>query len=34
MEHEHSEQAIAKRLSGAPSFSYLRDWGYGASTVP
>jgi hypothetical protein len=29
MEHEHSEQAIAKRLSGAPSFSYLRDWVYG-----
>ena len=29
MEHEHSEQAIARRLSGAPSFSYLRDWVYG-----
>jgi vacuolar iron transporter family protein len=29
MEHEHSEHAIAKRLSGAPSFSYLRDWVYG-----
>jgi vacuolar iron transporter family protein len=29
MEHEHSEQAIAERLSGAPSFSYLRDWVYG-----
>jgi VIT1/CCC1 family predicted Fe2+/Mn2+ transporter len=29
MEHEHSEQAIARRLSGAPAFSYLRDWVYG-----
>jgi hypothetical protein len=29
MEHEHSEQAIAQRLSGAPSSSYLRDWVYG-----
>jgi VIT1/CCC1 family predicted Fe2+/Mn2+ transporter len=29
MEHEHSAQAIAKRLAGAPSFSYLRDWVYG-----
>jgi vacuolar iron transporter family protein len=29
VEHEHSEQAIAQRLSGAPSFSYLRDWVYG-----
>jgi VIT1/CCC1 family predicted Fe2+/Mn2+ transporter len=29
MEHEHSEQAIAERLSGAPSLSYLRDWVYG-----
>jgi VIT1/CCC1 family predicted Fe2+/Mn2+ transporter len=29
MEHEHSKQAIARRLSGAPSFSYLRDWVYG-----
>jgi vacuolar iron transporter family protein len=29
MEHEHSAHAIAKRLSGAPSFSYLRDWVYG-----
>ena len=29
MEHEHSVQAIARRLSGAPAFSYLRDWVYG-----
>ena len=29
MEHEHSKQAIANRLSGAPSLSYLRDWVYG-----
>jgi VIT1/CCC1 family predicted Fe2+/Mn2+ transporter len=29
MEHEHSEQAIAQRLSGTPSLSYLRDWVYG-----
>jgi VIT1/CCC1 family predicted Fe2+/Mn2+ transporter len=29
MEHEHSAQAIARRLSGAPAFSYLRDWVYG-----
>jgi vacuolar iron transporter family protein len=29
MEHEHSEQAIARRLSRAPAFSYLRDWVYG-----
>jgi VIT1/CCC1 family predicted Fe2+/Mn2+ transporter len=29
MEHEHSAQAIAKRLSASPSFSYLRDWVYG-----
>jgi VIT1/CCC1 family predicted Fe2+/Mn2+ transporter len=29
MEHEHSKQAIAARLSGAPSLSYLRDWVYG-----
>jgi hypothetical protein len=29
MEHEHSAQAIASRLSGAPAFSYLRDWVYG-----
>src|ERR671918_524867 len=29
MEHEHSKQAIARRLSGAPSSSYLRDWVYG-----
>jgi VIT1/CCC1 family predicted Fe2+/Mn2+ transporter len=29
MEHEHSAQAIAKRLSGAPALSYLRDWVYG-----
>ena len=29
MEHEHSKQAIARRLAGAPSLSYLRDWVYG-----
>jgi VIT1/CCC1 family predicted Fe2+/Mn2+ transporter len=29
MEHEHSTQAIARRLASAPSFSYLRDWVYG-----
>jgi vacuolar iron transporter family protein len=29
MEHDHSKQAIARRLSGAPTFSYLRDWVYG-----
>jgi VIT1/CCC1 family predicted Fe2+/Mn2+ transporter len=29
MEHEHSRQAIARRLSAAPRVSYLRDWVYG-----
>lgn len=29
MEHEHSAQAIAQRLSTAPALSYLRDWVYG-----
>jgi VIT1/CCC1 family predicted Fe2+/Mn2+ transporter len=29
MEHEHSAQAIARRLAEAPSLSYLRDWVYG-----
>jgi vacuolar iron transporter family protein len=29
MEHEHSAQAIAKRLARAPAVSYLRDWVYG-----
>jgi vacuolar iron transporter family protein len=29
MEHEHSAQAIARRLSRAPAVSYLRDWVYG-----
>jgi VIT1/CCC1 family predicted Fe2+/Mn2+ transporter len=29
MEHEHSAQAIARRLAGAPALSYLRDWVYG-----
>jgi VIT1/CCC1 family predicted Fe2+/Mn2+ transporter len=29
MEHEHSKRAIARRLAGAPAFSYLRDWVYG-----
>jgi hypothetical protein len=33
MEHEHSRQAIARRLSGAPAFSYLRDWVDGAITT-
>lgn len=29
LEHSHSPQAIADRLSGGPSVSYLRDWIYG-----
>ena len=29
MEHDHSEEAIAERLAGAPELSYLRDWVYG-----
>lgn len=29
MEHEHSPEAIRKRLSDGPSHSYLRDWVYG-----
>lgn len=27
--HEHSPEAIAKRLKAGPSLSYLRDWVYG-----
>ena len=29
MEHEHSVDAIRKRLGGRPHQSYLRDWVYG-----
>lgn len=29
MEHEHSREAIARRLAGPPTVSYLRDWVYG-----
>jgi vacuolar iron transporter family protein len=29
MEHEHSREAIARRLARAPTVSYLRDWVYG-----
>lgn len=29
LEHEHSAQAIARRLADTPPFSYLRDWVYG-----
>lgn len=29
MEHEHSKEAIARRLARAPTVSYLRDWVYG-----
>src|SRR3990167_7219174 len=29
MEHDHSPQAIAKRLAKPPTQSYLRDWIYG-----
>jgi len=29
LEHSHSPQAIADRLSAGPSVSYLRDWIYG-----
>jgi len=29
MEHEHSAEAIRKRLAAGPSLSYLRDWIYG-----
>ena len=28
-EHEHTPEAIGKRLSGGPAASYLRDWIYG-----
>ena len=30
LEHDHSPDAIQRRLSGAPSVSYLRDFVYGA----
>jgi len=29
MEHEHSAEAIRKRLAAGPSHNYLRDWIYG-----
>lgn len=29
MEHEHSPEAIGRRLAGGPDASYLRDWIYG-----
>jgi len=29
MEHEHSPDAIRKRLAGGPTHNYLRDWIYG-----
>lgn len=29
MEHEHSPEAIGRRLAGGPDTSYLRDWIYG-----
>jgi len=29
MEHEHSPDAIRKRLEGGPTHNYLRDWIYG-----
>ena len=29
MEHEHSSDAIRKRLAGGPKHNYLRDWIYG-----
>lgn len=29
MEHEHSPDAIRRRLAGGPGHSYLRDWIYG-----
>lgn len=30
MEHEHSAEAIKKRLTAGPAHNYLRDWIYGA----
>ncbi len=30
LEHDHSPQAIARRLAGGPRASHLRDWIYGA----
>src|ERR1051325_8603954 len=29
MEHEHSPDAIRRRLEGGPKHNYLRDWIYG-----
>ena len=29
LEHDHSQEAIAQRLTSGPSASYLRDWIYG-----
>jgi VIT1/CCC1 family predicted Fe2+/Mn2+ transporter len=29
MEHDHSPEAISRRLAGSPRQSYLRDWVYG-----
>ena len=29
LEHEHTAEAIARRLSGDPRPNYLRDWVYG-----
>ena len=29
MEHEHTREAIHRRLSAGPHYSYLRDWVYG-----
>lgn len=29
MEHEHTREAIHKRLAAGPPYSYLRDWVYG-----
>ncbi len=29
MEHDHSAEAIRKRLASGPRMSYLRDWIYG-----
>lgn len=29
MKHEHTREAIHRRLAAAPEQSYLRDWAYG-----
>ena len=29
MEHDHSPEAISRRLAGSPRQNYLRDWVYG-----